>query len=108
MSVSDTDLLALIPRAPEKRTTSEICERLSRAGKTITPRSVQRRLISLSDRYPIVSDERSKPYGWSVEKDAPATVGAMSLQEAIALKMGERHLRDTLPLEVVDDPASVQ
>lgn len=103
MSVSDTDLLALIPRAPEKRTTSEICERLSRSGKAITARSVQRRLINLSDRYPVVSDERSKPYGWSIEKDAAPTIGAISLQEAIALKMGERHLKDALPLEVVDD-----
>ena len=103
MSLSDQDLLALIPRSPERRSTTEICERLARTGNTLTPRSIQRRLIKLSQTYPVVSDERNKPFGWSIRRDAPPTIGALSLQEAIALKMGQRYLIETLPVEVVDD-----
>ena len=103
MRLTDQDILALLPRAPEKRSTTEICERLARSGHTVTARSIQRRLITLSGLYPIVSDERSKPYGWSIKRDAPPTLGAISLQEAIALKMGQRYLMEALPVEVIDD-----
>lgn len=103
MSITDHELLALLPRSPAKRTTTEICERLARSGHSITARSVQRRLISLSMQFPVVSDERSKPFGWSIKKDAPPSFGVISLQEAISLKMGQRYLTEALPLEIVDD-----
>ncbi len=103
MSITDHELLALLPRAPAKRTTTEICERLARSGHTITARSVQRRLINLSANFPVVSDERSKPFGWSIEKDAPPSLGVISLQEAISLKMGQRYLSEALPVEIIDD-----
>ena len=103
MNLSDQELLALLPRAPEKRSTTEICERLARGGHALTPRTVQRRLVKLSTTYPLMSDDRSKPYGWSIRRDAPPTMGVMSLQEAIALKMGQRYLSETLPIEVIDD-----
>ncbi len=103
MRLTDQDLLALLPRSPEKRSTTEIFERLARSGHAVTARSIQRRLVKLSGKYPIVSDERSKPYGWSIMRDAPPTIGAISLQEAIALKMGQRYLTEALPVEVVDD-----
>ncbi len=103
MTITNHDLLQLLPRAPAKRTTTEICERLARSGHSITARSVQRRLIRLSAQFPVISDERSKPFGWSITKDAPPSLGVISLQEAISLKMGHRYLTEALPVETVDD-----
>lgn len=103
MSLSDFDLIALLPRAPEKRSTPELLSRLAAAGHTLTPRSLQRRLASLSLTQPIVCDDRSKPFGWSIAHAAPANLGVMSTQEALALKLAQRYLGEALPAEVLDD-----
>lgn len=103
MSLSDFDVIALLPRAPEKRSTPELLSRLAAAGHRLTPRSLQRRLASLSLSQPIVCDDRSKPFGWSLESTAPANLGTLSTQEALALKLAQRYLGDALPAEVMDD-----
>lgn len=103
MSLPDFDLIAMLPRSPEKRSTTELLSRLSATGHKMTPRSLQRRLASLSAKYPIVCDDRAKPYGWSVAPQAPPTLGAMSTQEAVALKLAERYLRDAIPADLLDD-----
>ncbi len=103
MPLSDFDLIALLPRSPEKRSTPELLSRLAAAGHDLTPRSLQRRLASLSLSQPIVCDDRSKPFGWSIDSSAPANLGVMSTQEALALKLAQRYLGDALPAEVQDD-----
>jgi predicted DNA-binding transcriptional regulator YafY len=103
MALSDFDLIALLPRAPEKRSTPELLSRLAAAGHQLTPRSLQRRLASLSLTQPIVCDDRSKPFGWSIASTAPTNLGIMSTQEALALKLAQRYLGEALPAEVLDD-----
>ena len=103
MSLPDFDLIAALPRSPEKRSTSELLSRLAAAGHVLTPRSLQRRLVSLSTKYPILCDDRAKPYGWSIAPQAPPTLGAMSTQEAVALKLAERYLRDAIPADLLGD-----
>ncbi|OGQ52434.1 MAG: hypothetical protein A3J24_13235 [Deltaproteobacteria bacterium RIFCSPLOWO2_02_FULL_53_8] len=36
----------------------------------VSKRTVERDLISLSEIFPLISNERSRPYGWSWSKDA--------------------------------------
>ena len=103
MSLSDFDLIAMLPRSPEKRSTPELLSRLAAAGLSLTARSLQRRLVSLSASQPILCDDRNKPYGWSIAAHAPPTFGAISIQEAVALKLSERYLREAIPAEVLDD-----
>lgn len=103
MSISAFELIALLPRSPEKRSTPELLSRLGAAGHTLTARSLQRRLASLSLTHPVVCDDRSKPFGWSIAPSAPANLGVMSTQEALALKLAQRYLSDALPSEVLDD-----
>ena len=95
--------MALLPRSPEKRSTTELLARLAAAGRSLTARSLQRRLVSLSATHPILCDDRGKPYGWSIASHAPPTLGAMSMQEAVALKLSERYLREAIPAELLDD-----
>ena len=103
MFLSDFDLITLLPRAPEKRSTPELLSRLTAAGHQLTPRSLQRRLASLSLTQPVVCDDRSKPFGWSIASTAPANLGIMSTQEALALKLAQRYLGEALPMDVLDD-----
>ena len=103
MFLSDFDLITLLPRAPEKRSTPELLSRLTAAGHQLTPRSLQRRLASLSLTQPVVCDDRSKPFGWSIASTAPANLGIMSIQEALALKLAQRYLGEALPMDVLDD-----
>ena len=103
MFLSDFDLITLLPRAPEKRSTPELLSRLTAAGHQLTPRSLQRRLASLSLTQPVVCDDRSKPFGWSIASTAPANLGIMSIQEALALKLAQRYLGEALPMAVLDD-----
>jgi len=103
LAVTDFDLLSLLPRAPQKRSTPEILTRLAAAGHSMAPRSLQRRLISLSATHPIVCDDRSKPQGWSISSTAASTLGELSVQEAVTLKLAERYLVDAIPAELLDD-----
>ena len=101
--LTDHDILSLLPRTPEKRATTELRNRLAAAGKDITPRSLQRRLIALSGTHAVVSDERSKPFGWSVAADSPANLGELSVQEALALKLSEEFLKAAMPPDLLTD-----
>ena len=103
MKLSDHDIISLLPRTPEKRSTTELQSRLAATGKHVTMRSLQRRLVVLSERHRIVSDERGKPYGWSMAADAPANMGELSVQEAVALKLSEGFLKTAMPPDLLID-----
>ena len=103
LNITDHDITSRLPRAPGKRSIAELHSRLTAAGHQITIRSLQRRLISLTRTHPIVSDVRSKPYGWSISADAKNAFGELSVQEAVALKLSERYLRDAMPDDLIGD-----
>ena len=65
-------MLQRIPRYPEKITTEEITSRLEADGFPVTIRTVQRDLIALSRIFPLVSEEKNRPFGWSWQKNARA------------------------------------
>ena len=63
-------MLRLIPRKPSKMATTEIKQRLEEEGFKITQRTIQRDLVTFSSIFPLVCDDRDKPYGWSWESCA--------------------------------------
>ena len=63
-------MLRLIPRAPRKTTARDLCRQLEQLGHPTSPRTVERDLQTLSNRFALVADDGSKPYGWSWAKDA--------------------------------------
>ena len=90
--------LRLIPRHPRKVTASYLCKTLEADGFTVGKRTVERDLQALSSIFPLVSDERSKPFGWSWEKDAPAfDLPGISLSECLTLLMAREHLQSVMP-----------
>ena len=91
-------MLRMIPRHPHKVTAKSLHEKLKSEQFDVTKRTVERDLLSLSELFPLVSDERDKPYGWSWSKDAPVfDLPGLSHNEALALAMVEQHLNNLLP-----------
>jgi predicted DNA-binding transcriptional regulator YafY len=75
-------LLTLLPKGPRRIDTATLEEKLRARGLEVHRRTIQRDLIDLATVFPIVSDERTKPYGWRWADDAellcaiPALPGA--------------------------------
>ncbi|MEY4593140.1 MAG: hypothetical protein RIR18_2035 [Pseudomonadota bacterium] len=90
--------LRLIPRYPRKITAGEVRDRLESEGFSIGKRTVERDLLSLSKIFPLLLDERTKPFGWSWDKDAPAfDLPGISLTESLTLLMARQFLNSVMP-----------
>lgn len=89
-------LLTLLPKGPRRVDTATLEDRLRSRGLTIHRRTIQRDLVELATVFPIVSDERSKPYGWRWADDAellcaiPALAGARDVVPEIDLVLRVR------------------
>lgn len=91
-------MLRMIPRYPQKITAKVLHEKLQDEQFDVAKRTIERDLLSLSEMFPLVSDERNKPYGWSWSKDAPVfNLPGLSHNEALTLAMVEQHLNSLLP-----------
>jgi predicted DNA-binding transcriptional regulator YafY len=87
-----------IPRYPHKITARDLYEKLLDEGFDVGKRTIERDLQSLSALFPLVLDDRDKPYGWSWKKDAPLfSLPGLSNAEALTLAMVEQHLNSLLP-----------
>ena len=63
-------LLTLLPKGPRRVDTASLESQLRARGLDAHRRTIQRDLIELGGIFPIVSDERTKPYGWRWADDA--------------------------------------
>jgi len=57
-------LLTLLPKGPRRIDTATLEAQLRARGFEAHRRTIQRDLVELAGVFPIVSDDRSKPYGW--------------------------------------------
>ena len=91
-------MLRQIPRYPAKITTRDLMERLAADSYRVSKRTVERDLMALSEVFPLLSDEREKPFGWSWEKNAvPLDVPSLGNSEALAFALIARYLQGLLP-----------
>jgi predicted DNA-binding transcriptional regulator YafY len=99
--------LRLIPRYPLKTTAGSLCSALEAEGYSVGKRTVERDLHSLSGIFPLLVDERSKPFGWSWDKDASAfDLPGISLSECLTLLMAREHLAAVMPSSTVSQMGS--
>jgi predicted DNA-binding transcriptional regulator YafY len=97
------NMLRLLPRAPGKISVRELCQRLCDADFPVTERTIQRDLNELAAVFPLVVDDRERPFGWSWQKDASSfDLPGLSLPEALTLTLVEQHLRHHLPPSTID------
>jgi len=91
-------MLRLIPRFPSKASTSQLAHSLADEGFEVTRRTLQRDLAKLAVIYPLVCDERNKPFGWSWSSDAAfLDIPSMDSHTALAFWMANQHLKPLLP-----------
>lgn len=96
-------MLRYIPRHPYKITARELKEKLDAEDFGVSKRTVERDLQELSLAFPLMLDDRDKPYGWSWQKDAPAfDLPGLSNNEALTMMMVEQHLSNLLPATTMD------
>jgi len=99
-------MLRLIPRAPRKISAQELQKQLAVQGFTTSSRTVERDLQNLSDRFGLIVDESSRPYGWSWAKDANFEfTPRLSVSQGVALLLSKAHLRNFLPQAVLKELA---
>jgi predicted DNA-binding transcriptional regulator YafY len=73
---------------------------------TVTKRTIERDLQSLSATFPITVDTRSSPYGWSWEKGAAAIdVPGLSSAEAMTFAMTRQFLETLMPPSMLEQLA---
>ncbi len=98
------NMLRLIPRQPRKISVKALVSGLVAAGfEEVTERTVQRDLNTLTSYFPIVSDQRDKPYGWSwIEKAPVFELPELDLQAALTLKLVQNYMNLELPTATLD------
>ena len=95
-------MLRMIPRFPRKVTAREMMEKLEAQDFNVTKRTIERDLQWVSTIFPLVSDEREKPYGWSWAKDAPTfDLPGLSQSEALVFKMAQQYLSKLMPTNML-------
>lgn len=96
-------MLHTIPRAPRKISVQAIRARLSESEFSVTARTIQRDLQELSQVFPLVVDDRDKPFGWSWQQDSPNfDLPGLSVPEALTLTLVQQHLANSLPPVTLD------
>lgn len=91
-------LLQAIPRSPLKATTAELEALLLADGFEVSRRTIERDLHTLSSRFPLQMDARSKPYGWSwIRASGLEFLPRLSSSQAVAMLLARAHLHELLP-----------
>jgi len=94
--------LRLIPRHPRRITATDLHQKLTDEGISVGKRTIERDLQSLAYIFPITSDERSKPFGWSWQKDAASfDLPGLTNSQAITLLLAREHLSTLLPVSAL-------
>lgn len=95
-------MLRNVPRYPQKVTAQALRQMLYHEGFVVTERTVQRDLVELSAVFPLLADERDKPFGWSWKKEAKNfDLPGLTIHESLTLVMAEQHLAGLLPSSVL-------
>lgn len=97
------EMLKLIPR-DKKITVAQLSEKLKDLGYSVSRRTLERDLDRLSKPFCLEADTRSKPYGWryAINMKYPG-IPSLTSSEALTLVMLEKHLKNVLPVAVVDN-----
>lgn len=97
-------MLRAIPRAPVKATVTDLATSLADQGFEVSRRTIERDLHTLSARFPLVLDDRAKPYGWSWMKGARFEfMPTLTPSQSVALLLAKTHLQNLLPQNMHKD-----
>ena len=91
-------MLRAIPRAPRKVDGATLEMLLTELGYDVDRRTIQRDLQKLTEAFPLVCDDRTKPFGWSfMEGSDVFDVPGMDHHAALAFHLADLHLKGLMP-----------
>lgn len=91
------ELLRLLPVRGPGKTARQLASELADAGFAVSKRQVERDLIELQSVFALDCNDASIPYGWRWPSGGSVELPALSLAEALSLKIVEDTLRPLLP-----------
>jgi predicted DNA-binding transcriptional regulator YafY len=94
-------MLKLLPSRGTGSSAGQLTQSLIDLGYAVDKRTVERDLRKLTTLFPIVVDERSKPYGWRWADHARVDMPGMDVGEALSLALIEQYLKPALPATMV-------
>lgn len=95
------EMLKLLPTRGTGSSAGQLTQSLIDLGYAVDKRTVERDLRKLTTLFPIVVDERSKPFGWRWAKHARVDMPGMDVGEALSLALIEQYLKPALPATMV-------
>ena len=95
------EMLKLLPKRGTGSSAGQLTQSLIDLGYEVDKRTVERDLRKLTTLFPIVVDERSKPYGWRWADHARIDMPGMDVGEALSLALIEQYLKPALPATMV-------
>ena len=95
------ELLRLLPDRRPGKAASELTASLNARGYDVTKRTVERDLLALSGIFPITNDDRSMPWGWHWMEGTSLDIPAISLSDAVSVRLIEDYLRPLFPEAVL-------
>lgn len=95
-------MLSAIPVEPRSVTAKELVSYLAQEGFKVSVRSVQRDLEKLCTKFPLQSDENSRPYRWYFGKDANLSIiPSLDSSTALTFELARAYLAPVLPLRTL-------
>lgn len=95
------EMLKLLPARGTGSSAGQLTQALIDLGYAVDKRTVERDLRKLTTLFPIVVDERSKPYGWRWADHARVDMPGVDVGEALSLALIEQYLKPALPANMV-------
>lgn len=96
------EILRMLPRHPNTLTTSKIRSKVDALGFSVSTKTIQRDLQSMSRLFPITSIEDSKPYGWCwMENTDIVDIPKMDQKTALTFRMVEQFLSQMMPKSII-------
>lgn len=91
------ELLKALPARAPGATAQELAQALADRGFSVSKRTVERDLDSLSSLFPLQCNDKGTPYGWYWIPGATAELPGLTVGEALTLRIVEDSLRPLLP-----------
>ena len=95
------ELLKLLPTRGSGKTAKELAEALNEAGFAVSKRQVERDLGELYDAFRLDCNNASIPFGWRLPPKAPTDIPALTLAEAMSIRLVEDTLKRLMPPAVL-------
>ena len=95
------EILRLLPSFGVGMTASELVKRLTSLGFNVSKRTVERDLNELSRQFPLLCNDKSRPYGWRWMDNASFDIPNLSISDCVSLAITEEVIAPLLPPSVL-------